>query len=88
MSAEKKHRIIGFDIARIASIVIIVLYHSVGYGCAYYSHNVLMTIAYSSLAVFTFQSGFLLAPRLDLQNYTFMDFMKKRLLRVWPLRFL
>lgn len=85
MKIDNKKRVIGFDIARIASIIIIVLYHSLGYGNSYYSHPVIRSIGYASLAIFTFQSGFLLATRYDLQNSTFLDFMKKRLLRIWPL---
>lgn len=85
MKIESKKRVIGFDIARVISIIIIVLYHSLGYGCSYYSHSAVRSIAYASLSIFTFQSGFLLATRYDLQNCTFFDFIKKRLLRIWPL---
>lgn len=85
MKIDSKKRVIGFDIARVVSIIIIVLYHSLGYGCSYYSHSAIRTIAYASLSIFTFQSGFLLATRYDLQNSTFLDFIKRRLLRIWPL---
>lgn len=85
MSANNKKRVFGFDIARAISIITIVLYHSLGYGCVYYSHSVVRTIAYASLAIFTFQSGFLLASRNDVQNCKFLGFIKKRLVRIWPL---
>lgn len=88
MSAGNKQRIIGFDIARIVSIIIIVLYHTLGYGCVYSSHYALRTVAYASLSIFTFQSGFLLASRIDFGSCSFIDFMKKRLLRIWPLFFI
>lgn len=85
MKIESKKRVIGFDIARVISIIILVLYHSLGYGCSYYSHSAIRSIAYASLSIFTFLSGFLLATRYDLQNCTFLDFIKRRLLRIWPL---
>lgn len=88
MNANNRNRIIGFDIARAASILIVVLYHSLGYGCAYYYSYVIKTIGFASLAIFTFLSGFLLASRIDLQSCSFMDFMKRRLLRIWPLFFI
>lgn len=85
MKIDRKKRVIGFDIARVLSIFIIVLYHSMGYGCSYYLHSAIRSIAYASLTIFTFQSGFLLATRYDLSNCIFFDFIKKRLLRIWPL---
>lgn len=77
MKIDSKKRVIGFDIARVVSIIVIVLYHSLGYGSSYYSHSAIRSIAYASLAIFTFQSGFLLATRYDLQNSTFLVFIKK-----------
>lgn len=88
MSIDNKQRIIGFDIARVFSILIIVLYHSFGYGSSLYSIMSIRAVGCASLAVFTFQSGFLMAGRKDLQSCSFIDFIKKRLLRVWPLFFL
>lgn len=88
MSVINKKRVFGFDIARAISIITIVLYHSLGYGCGYYSHSVVRTIGYVSLAIFTFQSGFLMASRNDLHDCRFIVFIKKRLIRIWPLFFL
>ena len=88
MSLDNKQRIIGFDIARVFSVLIIVLYHSLGYGSSLYSILSIRAVGYASLATFTFQSGFLLAVRKDLQSCSFIDFIKKRLLRIWPLFFL
>jgi peptidoglycan/LPS O-acetylase OafA/YrhL len=85
MKIDSKKRVIGFDIARVVSIIIIVLYHSLGYGSSYYSHPSIRSIGYASLAIFTFQSGFLLATRYDLQTCSFFSFIKARLLRIWPL---
>lgn len=87
MNANNNKRIIGFDIARVASILVVVLCHSLGYGCIYYKYAV-KTIGYASLTIFTFLSGFLLASRIDLQKCSFISFMKKRLLRIWPLFFI
>lgn len=88
MKTESNTRIIGFDIARICSILIIAIYHSFGYGSSLYSIMSIRAVGCASLAVFTFQSGFLMAGRKDLQSCSFIDFIKKRLLRIWPLFFL
>lgn len=84
MTKDNK-RFLGFDLARVVSMIYIVLYHSLGYGNPLYSNSIIRTFAYLSLSIFTFQSGFLLASRHDLANSPFFDFIKKRLLRIYPL---
>ena len=85
MTIDSKERILGFDLARVISMVYMVLYHSLGYGNPLYTNSLIRTGAYLSLSIFTFQSGFLLASRCDLNKVRFFDFMKKRLLRIYPL---
>lgn len=85
MAIDLNKRIIGFDLARVLSMVYMVLYHSLGYGNPLYSNSIIRTLAYVSLSIFTFQSGFLLSSRSDLNTAPFFGFMKKRLLRIYPL---
>ena len=81
------NRIIGFDLARVLSIFVVIgIYHNLGYAGHLHSEPAIRVLVYSSLGVFTFISAFLLAS-----NNTFQviedtkAFYKRRLLRIWPL---
>lgn len=56
-------RIIGFDIARVVSILIVLYYHIFGYAEVYGRHPVVRTFVYASLCIFTFLSAYLLASK-------------------------
>ena len=88
MKNTSKERIIGFDIAKAVSIIWVVLYHSIDYANAnhIYSHSVIKTLTYSSLAIFTFLSGYLLTVRYNFdEKGSVIRFYMKRFFRFYPL---
>jgi hypothetical protein len=82
-------RIVGFDVARVFSIVwIVAIYHVLPHANLPQIAPV-KTITYSSLSIFTFLSAFLLASRYKFENRSvIIQFYKKRVLRFYPLFFL
>ena len=84
----QKKRIIGFDIARVVSILIVLYYHILGYAGVYGKHPVVRTFVYASLCIFTFLSAYLLASRYKFDTKEeIKTFYKKRVLRFYPLFF-
>ena len=82
-------RIIGFDIARVISILIVLYYHILGYANIYGKHPVVRIFVYASLCIFTFLSAYLLASRYKFQTKEELKtFYKKRVLRFYPLFFI
>lgn len=82
-------RIIGFDIARGGSILIVLYYHILGYADVYGKHPVVRTLVYASLCIFTFLSAYLLASRYCFKTKEELKtFYKKRILRFYPLFFI
>ena len=80
-------RLIGFDFVRVVAIFIVIgIYHNTDYARIYDYEYIVKPLVYSSLGVFTFLSGFLLASKYSfIEKGTVMLFYKKRILRVWPL---
>lgn len=83
----KNERIIGFDLARVIAIFVIIgIYHNLGYTGRFHADPAVRVLVYSSLGVFTFISAFLLASKYDfLEPGEVVSFYKKRVLRIWPL---
>ena len=83
-------RILGFDIARVFSILYIIgYYHVLNYTGMSNDHPVIKTFTYSSLCIFTFISAFLLTSKYKFANKEeILLFYKKRILRFYPLFFL
>ena len=82
-------RIIGFDIARVISILIVLYYHILGYADVYGKHPVVRTFVYASLCIFTFLSAYLLASKYKFETKEeIKTFYKKRVLRFYPLFFI
>ena len=88
MGTQSK-RILGFDVARVFSIIwIVAIYHALPS-----AHLPLIgpvkTITYSSLGIFTFLSAFLLASRYNFEEKGAIGlFYRKRVLRFYPLFFI
>lgn len=84
------NRIIGFDVARVFSIVYIIgVYHVLGYAGIYGRHPVVRTFTYASLCIFTFISSFLLTSKYTFESKKeILCFYKKRVLRFYPLFFI
>ena len=82
-----KERILGFDLARVVAIIVVIgIYHNLGYTGLYHTNPAVRVLVYSSLGLFTFLSAFLLASRYSFAEKTeIQSFYKKRVLRVWPL---
>lgn len=86
---ENNKRIIGFDIARVVSILIVLYYHIFGYAGVYGKHPVVRTFVYASLCIFTFISAYLLASKYKFETKEeIKSFYKKRVLRFYPLFFI
>ena len=83
----KFERIIGFDLARVVAIFVIIgIYHNLGYTGKFHADPAVRVLVYSSLGVFTFISAFLLASKYDFsEKGEIVSFYKKRVLRIWPL---
>lgn len=85
MSIQSK-RILGFDVARVFSIVWIVAIYHVLPSAHLPLIGPVKTITYSSLGIFTFLSAFLLASRYNFEEKgTIGLFYRKRVLRFYPL---
>lgn len=83
----KSERIIGFDLARVVAIFVIIgIYHNLGYTGKFHADPAVRVLVYSSLGVFTFISAFLLASKYDFsEKGEIVSFYKRRVLRIWPL---
>lgn len=82
-------RILGFDVARIFSIIWIVAVYHVLPSAGLPLTSQIKIITYTSLGIFTFLSAFLLTSRYSFDNLGgALLFYKKRVLRFYPLFFL
>ena len=82
-----KERLLGFDLARVLAIFVVIgIYHNFGYAGVYHKEPAVRVLVYSSLGLFTFLSAFLLASRYSfVEKKEIQSFYKKRVLRIWPL---
>lgn len=79
-------RILGFDVARIFSIIWIVAVYHVLPSAGLPLTSQIKVITYTSLGIFTFLSAFLLTSRYSFDNLgEALLFYKKRMLRFYPL---
>lgn len=84
---DKSKRIIGFDLARVVAIFVVIgIYHNLGYTGLYHNEPSIRVLVYSCLGVFTFLSAFLLSSKYVFDSKEkIVGFYKKRVLRIWPL---
>ncbi len=85
-----QQRIIGFDIARVFSMLfIIAVYHILGYTRILYHNSLILAFVNCSLGTFTFLSSFLIASRYNFDDKeSVLNYYKKRVIRVYPLFFI
>ena len=85
-----KQRIVGFDIARVLSMLyIIAVYHILGYTSILYHNSLVLALVNSTLGTFTFLSSFLISSRYNFNDKgNILFYYKKRVIRIYPLFFI